>query len=38
VNNYKKKSIYLANPTKSAADWTISYVKYQQTKKIIFQK
>lgn len=38
VNNHRKKSIYLANPTLSAADWTISYVKYQQTKKIIFQK
>jgi hypothetical protein len=38
VNNHKKKSIYLANPSKSAADWTISYVKYLQTKKIAFQK
>lgn len=38
VNNYKKKSIYLANLTKSAIDWTITYTKYQQTKKTIFQK
>lgn len=26
------------NPTKSAANWSISYVKYKQTKKINFQK
>lgn len=38
VNNYKKQSIYLSNPTKSAVDWTIAYTKYQQGKKIAFQK
>lgn len=31
-------SFYIFNPTKSAADWTITYVKYQQSKKIIFEK
>lgn len=31
-------SFYIFNPTKSAADWTITYVRYQQSKKIIFEK
>ncbi len=38
INNYRKKSIYLANPTRSAADWSITYTKYLQTRKINFQK
>ena len=31
-------SVYIFNPTKSAADWTITYVRYQQSKKIFFEK
>ena len=38
INNHRKKSIYMSNPTKSAANWTVVYTKYLQTKKIKFQK
>ncbi len=36
VKNSKKQSIYLINPTKSDAKFTITYIKYQQSKKINF--
>ncbi len=38
VKNSKKMSIYLTNPTKCDAKFTITYIKYQQSKKIHFEK
>lgn len=38
VKNSKKMSVYLANPSKSAANWSIYYVKYHQSKPIVFEK
>lgn len=38
VKNYKKMSIYLSNPSKSTAIWNISYIKYNQSGKMKFEK
>jgi len=36
TKNSKKLSIYLINPSKSDSKFTITYIKYQQSKKINF--
>jgi len=36
VKNSKKLSIYLINTSKSDAKFTVTYIKYQQSKKINF--
>ncbi len=38
VKNSKKLSIYLINASKSDAIFNVTYVKYQQSKKINFEK
>ena len=38
VKNHKKMTLYIQNPTKSAGNWSISYVKYHQSKKMNFEK
>lgn len=36
VKNSKKMSIYLVNPSKSDAKFTVTYIKYNESKPIQF--
>jgi hypothetical protein len=36
VKNSKRVTLYLINPTKSDGKFTITYIKYQQSKRINF--
>lgn len=38
MKNSKKIAIYLINPTKSDGKFSISYIKYHQSKRINFEK
>lgn len=38
VKNSKRVSLYLINPTKCDGKFTITYIKYHQSKRINFEK